>query len=122
MTVVLVWIAFSVLTVTGGQDDATTAWMANIDDTGARFELRSPGIDEHAAPSLILAGVAKAGTTDLWSLINGVHPWFQARERPGHGDEPAQLVKEFNVGFISGDVLNNPNQYPCPADIMNTLM
>lgn len=78
------------------------------------------GLDPWAVPNVIVAGVAKGGSTDLWNVIEAYHDAFLARGAPG--GVPLELEKEFNIPFISGDYLKQKEVYPCPAEVLTALM
>ena len=78
------------------------------------------GLDPWAVPNVIVAGVAKGGSTDLWNVIEAYHEDFLARGMPG--GMPLELEKEFNIPFISGDYLKHKETYPCPAEVLTALM
>lgn len=96
---------------------APLKWSDSIPDFGI---LRNhSGVDPLAVPSLIIPGVAKAGTTDLWETLVSVHPGFNAHDSSG---SILDLEKEFNLGFVSGEYIKNSEIYPCPAETMRSIM
>ena len=79
------------------------------------------GIDVNAVPNIIVAGVAKGGSTNIWNLIEAFDDGdFVAR--PGPDKPPLSLEKEFNLPFVSGDFIRRAEQYPCPAETLQMLM
>lgn len=80
----------------------------------------SQGIDIHAVPNVIISGVAKGGSTDIWNLIETFDGDFVAKSGPGK--DLLMLEKEFNLPFISGDYINHKSEYPCPAETMTMLL
>ena len=88
-------------------------------------------LDEHAVPSLIIAGVAKGGSTDLWSLLTSVYPDFMcssSKENPTTNSITTTtttttttciLEKEFNLFYVSGGY---KDKYSCPSEVLSQLM
>ena len=79
------------------------------------------GIDPNAVPNVIVSGVAKGGTTDIWNLVETFDEDFVARSEP-MSKQLMDLEKEFNTPFISGDYIRNKIGFPCPADTLQNIM
>jgi len=77
-------------------------------------------LDEHAVPSLLIAGVAKGGSTDLWSLLTSVHPDFMCSSTKTieSNSKTCILEKEFNLFYVSGGY----KDYKCPSEELSYLM
>ena len=84
--------------------------------------LRRRGIDPNAVPNVIVSGVAKGGSTDIWNLMEVFDEDFVARAAPGTKNPPLDLEKEFNIPFISGDYIQHKREYPCPAETLQMIM
>ena len=91
-----------------------------LPDFSKRGALALKGIDQWAVPNVIIAGVAKGGSTDIWNVIEVYHSDFLALGVAG--GKPLELEKEFNIPFISGDYLSHQELYPCPAEVLTSLM
>lgn len=91
-------------------------------------------LDEYAVPSLIIAGVAKGGSTDLWSLLTSVYPHFMCSSSKINTNntitntnsssnstitKPCILEKEFNLYYVSGGY---NKRYSCPSEVLSQLM
>lgn len=78
-------------------------------------------LDEYATPSLLITGVAKGGTTDLWSLLTSVYPDFMCSPTKNikSNSKSCSLEKEFNSFYVSGSYKDN---YKCPAEVLTKLM
>ena len=79
---------------------------------------RVGGLQEHATPSLLIAGSIKTGTSFLWNMLRSCHIDFVSSDRKG---ALISSDKEFNVAFRA-QRYEDAEAYPCPAQIINSLM
>ena len=76
-------------------------------------------LDEFAVPTVLVTGVAKAGTTYLYALLRTMDD-FHFKDRKMHH---TISEKEFNVASRASRYMNIPEHLiPCPAETLANLM
>ena len=86
------------------------------------------GLDMFAAPSVIIAGSVKSGTSFLWHMIRSLHVDFESKNRKG---QHSVMEKEFNVAHRSRQYLRidgidasegDAQATSCPCEVVKNLM
>lgn len=76
-----------------------------------KYDFSGYDLDSEAVPSLMIVGVAKGGTTDMWNVLTNIHPGFMAR----YNSRNYMLDKEVNIGFVSESFLQKSLVAPFPC-------